>query len=81
VRCGSGGVRRRATKAAAAACGGGVWLLSPQLPGGAYNLALGGGGDEHGAEALRVVFLPESLFSVSHRPYTTMRRDDRRRVA
>ena len=31
-----GGGRRRATAAAAAACGG-VWLLSPQLPGGAND--------------------------------------------
>ncbi len=34
--CG-GKVRRRAMKAEAAACGGSKWLLSPQLPGGAYD--------------------------------------------
>ena len=59
---GDGEVQRRATKAAAA-CGSGVWLLSPQLPGGAYDelINIGGGGDEHGAEALKMVFLPETL--------------------
>ena len=37
MRRGGGGVRWRATKAAAAACGGSVWLLSPQLSGGAFD--------------------------------------------
>jgi hypothetical protein len=40
VRRGGGEVRWRVTKVATKACGGGgggVWLLSPQLPGGTYD--------------------------------------------